>query len=332
MSAVVVVVVSSCGASPAACGVGTTRVGERCEPLPVPVTCGEDTALQGSTCITVLSCGQGASRSGNQCVATPVDVTCGVGTELQGNVCVSTGGGGAGTTCGTGTALLGSSCVVDLGTVCSTDTTGAGGNRCVGTVTCGAGTMKNGTECVAMAGGATCGPGTELNGTVCQPVQSTGPLTTFLATANLAASGHAPYTSTYSDNRRFVVTELTQGNADAWAATGANMVGNGRALHITGYGTWNVSTAATFVTVEDTAPTGTCGASANPNTSPSSSNGVRVGLYAWLNGAASRTACARSGTMKVERFTTVENGTRTRVTLNAYFSDGTTLTDKVLVF
>ena len=93
LTAVVSVVLCSCG-GPAPCGAGTVRVGERCEPEPVQTTCGSDTALQGSTCISVLSCGQGASRSGNQCVATPVDVTCGVGTELQGNVCVAVGGGG----------------------------------------------------------------------------------------------------------------------------------------------------------------------------------------------------------------------------------------------
>jgi len=350
-AAVFPVVLWGCG-GPAPCGTGTVRVGERCEVVPEPISCGTDTALQGSTCITTLSCGQGASRSGNQCVATPVDVTCGAGTELQGKVCVSTGttgnvtcganttlvgsqcvGASSGTTCGTGTAQMGSSCVVDLGTVCSTDTTGAGGNRCVGTLTCGAGTMKSGAQCVAVGGGGvTCGPGTSLQGTQCIPSPSTGPLSTFLATANLSMGWSVPASSPSA--RRFVVTDLTQGNADAWSATGSNMVGTGRALHIAGYGYWEPGTTPDYLTIEDPTSGGTCVGQANPNTYSVYSadyTKVRVGFYSWASGAPSRLACARSGTIKVERV--LQNSVYvTKLTVNAYFSDGTTLTDKVLVF
>ncbi len=350
-AAVFSVVLWGCGGGPAPCGAGTVAVGDRCEVVQNQAgqgTCGTDTALQGTTCISVLSCGQGASRSGNQCVATPVDVTCGVGTELQGKVCVATGTSGgltcgmnttqvgsqcvgatAGTTCGTGTALMGSSCVVDLGTVCGTDTAGAGGNRCVSTLSCGTGTTKSGSQCVANGGGGTtCGPGTVLQGTQCLPAQPTGPLSTFLAATNLSAGGSMP---TGPSQRRIVVTELTQGNAEAWAATGANMVGTGRALHLTGYGYWVANTTPDFLTIEDTAPGGSCSSTASPNAySTSDYDAVRIGFYNWSGGSATRTACARSGTVKIERSLNSGGTYQTKLTLNAYFSDGTTLTDKII--
>src|SRR5207244_2300572 len=131
------------------------------------------------------------------------------GTQQQGTTCVAVGGG---LSCGTGTAQSGSSCVVNLGTVCGTDTTGAGTDHCVGTLMCGSNTTRTGSQCVGSGGGTvTCGSGTVLQGTQCVVAPATGPVSTFLQQSPLNIAAYTPASSTSYD-RRLVITELTQGN------------------------------------------------------------------------------------------------------------------------
>lgn len=306
------------------CGPGTSQMGTTCQP-DLTSLCGTDTKSSNGKCITALSCGSGSSRSGNECVATPVGVTCGSGTQLQGQQCVALNP----LTCGSGTAQMANQCVVNLGQVCSTDTTGAGGNRCVSTLSCGMGTAKSGNQCTATSQPTvSCGSGTTLQGNQCV-VSSSGPLASFLALSTTAKASAQVYRGTYTTTyqERFVVTTLSQGNADAWAATGNAMIGSGNALHLSG-GSSSSAGIGYYTIRNDSNAAGTaCAASAVPD--PLVANGqISLNYFSWANGVSTPVACAKSGTVRVA----AEINGNVTVTINAALSDGSTLVDKVYTF
>lgn len=294
------------------CGANTTLVGSECLPR-LEGICAADTRVVASTCVTSLSCGSGTTRLGNECVA-PSNPGC-----------------------GTGTALIGGVCVVNLGSVCSTDTTGAGGNRCVSALSCGNGTSRQGYECVGSTTMAiTCGPGTTLQGTVCNVASQTGPLTTFLATTNLSRASHMPFSSGGDRQSRFVASELSQGNADAWANIGSAMIGTGRALHLANFSSVNLSTTPIYFTVEDDTYTQSgirkCAPGLTPATTGSYSR-MAVNFFSWSGGTATALLCGYQGTIRAEKALNPSTGTtQNKLTLNVVFSDGTTLTDHVTWF
>jgi hypothetical protein len=293
------------------CGAGTTRVGDTCTANPSNLSCGPGTTLAGSQCVSALSCGSGTTQSGSACVSS--------------------------LSCGTGTAQVSNACVVNLSSVCSTDTTGAGGNRCVSSLSCGSGTTRSGNQCTASsAPPVTCGPGTVLQGTTCVVPSPSGPLSTFLGlSTNARAARHPPSSGAFPNSWSFIVTSLSQGNADAWVNIGAPMIGTGRALHIEDKSYSSLGSTPIYSSVEDSTVAGPGGTRAcRMGLTPDAlTTGILVNLFDWAGGTATPAVCGRQGTVKMERaFDSSLGLTRTRLTLNVVFSDGTTLTDHVIWF
>lgn len=317
------------------CGAGTTRSGGECTSATGATTCGVGTMMVGNECrpSASLTCGSGTTQVGNECRATPGGVTCGSGTSLSGSQCV------ANLMCGTGTSLSSTSCIVNLTQVCSTDTTGAGGNRCVSTLVCGPGTTRSGSQCVASGTSTvTCGSGTVLQGSTCVIAPTTGSLSQFLAQPNLVSAVHLPSIGGVTQ-RRLVLTELSQGNADAWARVVSPMIGNGRALHLYNYSSLNISTTPIYLTVDDTTQAGggstprVCAAGLAPAPDVWGSK-VAINLFSWSGGQATAMTCGHQGSIKAELAyqTPASTTLKIKLTINAVFSDGSTLVDHVLWF
>lgn len=334
ISAVMVVVVVGCGAPSSVCGEGLVELNGVCTPtsssgvgacgtntsmvngecLPrLEAICAGDTRVgMNTTCVAALSCGSGTSRLGNECIAPPNPA------------------------CGAGTVLIGSACTVNLGSVCSTDTTGAGGDRCVASLSCGSGTTRQGNECIGAAGGITCGPGTTLQNNSCVIAPQTGPLTTFLAATTLARAVYSPSATSYEKERRFVLSELSQGNADAWVNLGSAMIGTGRALHMSNFSLNNISTTAVYFTVEDNTVVFNgvrkCASNVTPTTYGLYSK-MAVNFFSWNAGVATPVACGFQGTIRAERAQHPATSTyMTKLTMNVVLSDGSTLTDHIVWF
>lgn len=318
------------------CGTGTQLQGSECVPSNATVTCGANTQLLNGVCVasnSSVTCGTGTQLQGTQCLPTAPSLTCGSGTTLQGTQCVAST---TTVTCGTGTALVSGRCQVNLTSVCSTDTTGAGGDRCVGTLMCGSGTTRTGSQCTAATSSTvTCGPGTTLQGTTCVIAPASTTLAAFLG--QMTNTQSVAWGSTgANDDRAAVISELSQGNADAWVNTGNAMIGTGRALHLSGFSYLSTASTTTYLTVRDDTTVGVGGVRVcSPGLAPfyGGNTGLRVGLFSWSGGAASPVLCAYQGTVKYEQYwNSTAQAYRPRLTLNVAFHDGTTLVDHVISF
>lgn len=117
----------------------------------------------------------------------------------------------------------------------------------------------------------------------------------------------------------FVVTELSQATADAWATTHASLVGSGLALHVTfttddslEYSPW-ARTIALYKTVYDN---GECSVrSANDTQGAAVAN-----VFRWTGATATPIACSRGGSITVSS----ANG-KVLLHLLAELNDGTTV-------
>lgn len=329
-----------CIASPR-CGAGTSNVNGEC--VATIQSCSDGASLNGTQCAgTIRSCAAGTSLAGSACVATIQ--TCGTGTMLSGSSCVSSE-----LTCGTGTAQVGKQCNVNLSTVCSTDTTGAGGTTCVGRVTCGTGTQRQGDVCnpsysticasgttssngkCVLDGATACGAGTVFSNGKCEvPVQSSS-LQAFTASSTLKSSyDHEDYyyMTGYRTRHRVIITDLSQGNADAWASNEIAPVGMGGALHLKIDGL--SLSGSTIIPITNASLTGgACKTGLQPASQPSpASSGTYANFFSWNLSNPTLTACAVGGSVKLEsvRLSGVDS---VRVTVNTQFNDGTTWVDRV---
>lgn len=236
--------------------------------------------------------------------------------------------------CGLGTSLLGNECVAMQGNCPAGQLVINGACQQVGV--CGNGTQLQNGQCQANQGGPgiTCGQGTVLQGTVCTvaPVNTgTGPITDFLARSNLATGYAQGFGDTVPYRIRFVTTDLSQGNAEGWAGTGNAMIGNGHALHLTASSSSSFGLHNTkFLTIVNTTNNGTgCSASVDPGDEPNEEF-ISVNYLAWNAGVAVGGACAKNGTVKLEWEYVSGTGYFPVFTINAAMSDGTQLIDQVV--
>ncbi len=331
-----------CEASIQTCGAGTSALGTSCV---APVQqCGAGTTLQNATCVaTVQSCGAGTSAQGTSCVAALQ--SCGAGTTASGTQCVTQG-----LTCGAGTATVGSQCAVNLGTVCSTDTVGAGGTTCVGRVTCATGTTRvadacqpqlstlcgPGTHVVSgrceLDGAVACGPGTTLTGGRCVLPTPVPSLATFTASTSLnVAYDHEDYyymtgTRTW---HRVIITDLSAGNALSWATSQIAPVGTGAALHLKLDSlslSLNSSITKTIANARFTG--GACDTSLVPTDLAGTTAETYANFYGWSLATPTMNACSAAGSVRLDRLM-INSVDTVRITLNVQFNDGTVWMDKI---
>ncbi len=350
------------------CGEGTVAQAGRCVAAQAQVTCGRGTVLEGSTCVSTASsitCGAGTVQQGSECVPFST-LSCGAGTVQQGSECVpsSTLSCGAGTvrqgsecvpsstlSCGTGTARAGDVCQADLSKVCGTDTTGSNnGTSCVSVVSCGSGTSRNGNVCSVSS--SACGTGTTLSGGRCEvspgsvcgagTVWENGQCVKPVQSPTLEAfTGHAALAKSFYKNKsigvgggyqyeyRAVVTDLSQGSADGWVQSGAALVGDGAAVHVTFHGLATLSTGSSFEEkIRSALVDGVCNTSLTPTSTQSGSGETYANFFAWSSTVSSMRVCALGGSVKVGRLT-VGGVDTARLTFNVQFSDGTVWQDKV---
>jgi hypothetical protein len=333
------------------CGPDTAFVNGACVGAGSPaVTCGAGTTEANGECVASLqSCGAGTMKVNGECVA--AIQSCGPGTMTNGSECVT-----AGLTCGAGTAQVGSQCQVNLSAVCSTDTAGAGGSTCVGRVRCDAGTQRQGDLCVAdftaicangtrqnagrcvLDGATACGPGTVFLNGRCEVPTPVASLQTFSAASNLKVSyDHVVDTSaTAYATQTLIITDLSQGSADAWASTWTEPVGQGAALHfefrweaLSGCSSTNVCDSVTIPIVTSVGSNGTCDTTRLPYSRPGTGY-TYANFFGWNLLSPTLAACATGGSVRIERLM-VNYVDSARITLNIQFNDNSTWQDRVFV-
>ena len=342
------------------CGTGTTASGAQC--VATLQTCGTGTTAQGTNCVAALqACGTGTTAQGTSCIATLQ--TCGAGTTAQGTSCVallqSCGAGTmasgsqcvtSGLTCGVGTAAIGNACTVNLGTVCSTDTVGAGGATCVGRVTCATGTVRSGDTCApqlstlcgpgtipmggrcVLDGSTACGTGTVLSNGQCVAPTAQPSLTAFSASTTLAvAYDHQdyPYMTGYRTYHRIIVTDLSAGNATAWATSEIAPVGAGSALHLK-LDDLSLSLNGSITKAIRNASTtgGGCQTGLTPTSLGSTSAAPNSNFFGWNQASFTLVACAAGGSVRLDRLM-INTVDTVRMTFNVQFNDGTLWSDKI---
>jgi|CXWL01.1.fsa_nt_gi hypothetical protein len=235
--------------------------------------------------------------------------------------------------CGLGTSLIGNECIAMQGN-CPPGQMIVNG-LCQQVGICANGTQLKNGECQPNQGGPgiACGQGTVLQGTQCivATVHTGGALSTFLDRPNLVHGRTTGYGDHVTYRVRFVMTDLSQGNADGWAGTGNAMIGNGNALHITASSNTSFNTAGTrFFTIANTTNNSNgCSVSLDVGDEPSEEF-IFVNYVAWNAGVPSGTACAKQGTVKVTTSYVSGSGYVPVFTINAAMSDGTQLIDRVV--
>jgi hypothetical protein len=177
-------------------------------------------------------------------------------------------------------------------------------------------------------GDGTCDTFCALPDTDCTPTSS---VADFLAEANYVTSAGQDSDYTIGEKRalyRFVMTDLTQGTANAWATEGAPMVGDGYGVHMwfaTGWST-GALVPQTLEVERSVTSQGFC--SSSPQTEYYVYSDAYLDVLQWHGATAERVACVLGGSVRVRSL----GGTPETIELvfNVAFSDGTTWVDRTI--